>query len=89
MAFIKPHVGLIAGLRFSSLVVFQVCGVCCQNFLGERVLHGLTTHLGHYLAAFTEYATGRNWVASHLMQLTGMALMVAALVLLSQRIAGG
>jgi hypothetical protein len=41
------------------------------------------------LAAFTEYAASRNWVASHLMQLTGMALMVAALVLLSQRMAGG
>jgi hypothetical protein len=25
-----------------------MCGMCCQNFLSERVLHGLTTHLGHY-----------------------------------------
>jgi hypothetical protein len=41
------------------------------------------------LAAFTEYAADRSWVASHLMQLTGMALMVAALVLLSQRMAEG
>jgi hypothetical protein len=41
------------------------------------------------LASFTEYAADRNWVASHLMQLTGMALMVAALVLLSQRMATG
>jgi hypothetical protein len=31
------------------------------------------------IAAFTEYAADRNWVARHLMQLTGMALMVAAL----------
>jgi hypothetical protein len=41
------------------------------------------------LAAFTEYTVDRNWIASHLMQLTGMALMVAALVLLSQRMAEG
>jgi hypothetical protein len=41
------------------------------------------------LAAFTEYAADRNWIASHLMKLSGMALIVAALVLLSQRMEGG
>jgi hypothetical protein len=40
-------------------------------------------------AAFTEYAADHHWVASHLMQLLGIALMVAALVLLSRRMAGG
>jgi hypothetical protein len=31
-----------------------MCGVCCQNFLGEGVLRGLTTHLGHYLNLIAE-----------------------------------
>ncbi len=41
------------------------------------------------LAAFTEYAADRHWVTSHLMQLFGFILMVAALVLLSRRMADG
>ncbi|CRK85205.1 DUF4386 family protein [Neobacillus massiliamazoniensis] len=41
------------------------------------------------LAAFTEYAADHNWVFSHLMQLSGVALMVASLVLLSRRIVLG
>jgi Domain of unknown function (DUF4386) len=40
-------------------------------------------------AAFTEYAADHHWIASHLMQLLGIALMVAALILLSRRMAGG
>jgi hypothetical protein len=40
-------------------------------------------------AAFTEYAADHHWVASHLMQLLGIAMMVAALILLSRRMAGG
>lgn len=39
------------------------------------------------LAAFTEYAADQHWVASHLMQLFGVILMVAALILLSRRLA--
>lgn len=41
------------------------------------------------LAAFTEYAADHYWVASHLMQFCGITLMVAVLVFLSRRIAGG
>lgn len=41
------------------------------------------------MAAFTEYAADRNWVASHLTQLSGVFLMVASLILLTRRIAGG
>jgi hypothetical protein len=52
-------------------------------------LHPMEADPNVPLATFTEYAADRNWVASHLMQLTGMALMVAALVLLSQRMAEG
>jgi len=40
-------------------------------------------------AAFTEYAADRYWVASHLMQLLGVTLIVATLVLLSRRLADG
>jgi len=38
------------------------------------------------LAAFTEYAADRLWVASHLTQLAGVALMVAALLVLTQQL---
>jgi hypothetical protein len=41
------------------------------------------------LAAFTEYAADRHWVATHLIQLCGFMFMVAALVLLSRLLAGG
>src|ERR1700692_4730191 len=41
------------------------------------------------LAAFTEYAADRHWIASPLMQLAGVALMVTALVLLSRMMVGG
>ena len=41
------------------------------------------------VAAFTEYAADSHWVASHLMQLLGVVLMVATLVLLSRRLADG
>ncbi len=35
------------------------------------------------VAAFTEYAADPHWVASHLTQLAGVALMVAALIIVS------
>jgi hypothetical protein len=41
------------------------------------------------LAAFTEYAADTHWVASHLMQLSGMGLMVITLVLISRSNRGG
>jgi len=41
------------------------------------------------LAAFTEYAADRHWVASHLMQLLGIVSMMAALVLLSRSMMDG
>jgi hypothetical protein len=57
-------------------------------FIGT-FLHPMEADPNVPLTAFTEYAADRNWIVSHLMQLTGMALMVAALVLLSQRMAAG
>ena len=38
------------------------------------------------LAAFVEYAADQNWVASHLTQLTGVALIVAALIVVSAQL---
>jgi uncharacterized membrane protein YhaH (DUF805 family) len=42
-------------------------------------------------AAFSEYAADRLWIASHLTQLLGIVLMVAALMLLARQLetAGG
>lgn len=40
-------------------------------------------------AAFAEYADARGWIAIHLMQLAGVALMTAALALFSRMIAAG
>jgi len=41
------------------------------------------------IAAFAEYAADRLWVASHLTQLAGLALIVAALLLLGQQLRAG
>jgi hypothetical protein len=38
------------------------------------------------VAAFTEYAADHLWVASHLTQLAGVALMVAALLFLARQL---
>jgi hypothetical protein len=41
------------------------------------------------LDAFIEYAASSNWVAVHLMQLIGVMLIAASLVLLSRKMADG
>lgn len=57
-------------------------------FLGTY-LHPMDADPNVPLAAFAEYAADHHWVATHLMQLLGVALMVGALVLLSRHLAGG
>ena len=52
-------------------------------------LHPMSADPNQPLAAFTEYAANHYWVASHLIQLLGVILMVAALILLSQKLAEG
>jgi hypothetical protein len=54
-------------------------------------LHPMGADPNDALAAFTEYAADHLWVASHLTQLAGVALMVAALLLLTRQLesAGG
>ncbi len=57
-------------------------------FVGT-LLHPANADPNDPLAAFTEYAADRPWVASHIMQLFGIILIVVALVLLSRRMATG
>src|SRR4051794_40906240 len=49
-------------------------------------LHPMSADPNVPSAAFAEYAADHHWVASHLMQLLGVILMMAALLLLSQRL---
>ena len=52
-------------------------------------LHPMSADPNVPLAAFTEYAASGNWVAIHLMQLFGVVLIGASLVLFSRRMADG
>lgn len=52
-------------------------------FLGTY-LHPMEADPNDAAAAFAEYAADRLWVASHLAQLIGVALIVAALLTLSR-----
>jgi hypothetical protein len=54
-------------------------------FIGTY-LHPMTADPNDVVAAFTEYAANRLWVASHLTQLAGVALAVAALLLLARQL---
>ena len=49
-------------------------------------LHPKTADPNDAVAAFTEYAADHLWIASHLMQLAGVALMVAALLFLARQL---
>jgi hypothetical protein len=63
------------------------CGIGGSVVLlvGTR-LHPMRADPNDPVAAFTEYAADRLWIASHLIQLAGVALIVAALLLLSRRL---
>src|SRR5262249_31306417 len=52
-------------------------------------LHPMGADPNDAVAAFTEYAADRLWVASHLTQLAGVALMVVALLLLMRQFESG
>jgi hypothetical protein len=49
-------------------------------------LHPMGADPSDAVAAFTEYAADQLWVASHLTQLAGITLMVAALLILARQI---
>src|SRR5258708_21397304 len=57
-------------------------------FIGTY-LHPMGADPNQAIAAFAEYAADRLWVASHLTQLAGLALIVAALLLLGQQFRAG
>jgi hypothetical protein len=57
-------------------------------FLGTY-LHPQSADPNDAVAAFTEYAADHLWVASHLIQLAGVALIVAALLFLMHRVETG
>jgi len=57
-------------------------------FIGTY-LHPMSADPNQAAAAFAEYAADPLWVASHLTQLAGVALIVAALLLLAQQLRAG
>jgi hypothetical protein len=52
-------------------------------------LHPMGADPHQSVAAFTEYAADPLWVASHLTQLAGIALMIAALLILAKQLEAG
>ena len=52
-------------------------------------LHPREADPSEAVAAFTEYAADRLWIASHLTQLGGVTLLVAALLCLAQQLESG
>jgi hypothetical protein len=75
-------------LRVNALTAIAAITGAILLFVGT-MLHPMSADPNQPLAAFTEYAADRYWVATHLIQLLGVALMVVALVLLSRRLQGG
>jgi hypothetical protein len=64
--------------------VFAVAG--SASLLAGTLLHPLQADPNDPVAAFAEYAADRLWVTSHLLQLAGVALIVAALLVLARRL---
>jgi len=56
---------------------------------GGTILHPSGADPNDAVAAFSEYADDQWWIASHLMQLLGLALIVCALIQLSRLLASG
>jgi len=57
-------------------------------FIGTY-LHPLGADPSEAVAAFTEYAADRLWIATHLTQLAGVVLLVAALLCLARQLESG
>ncbi len=57
--------------------------------LGGTILHPSGADPNDAIAAFSEYANDQWWIASHLTQLLGVALIVCALIQLSRLLANG
>ena len=72
---------------------YKICAVAAITgaltlFVGT-FLHPMNADPNDPLAAFTEYAANRPWIATHLMQLFGLILIVVALVFLSRLMSNG
>lgn len=72
----------------SRILPAAAIGGAVLLFVGTA-LHPMAADPNVPLVAFAEYAADRHWVASHLIQLFGVLLMSAALVLLSRSLMGG
>jgi len=75
-------------LRGNRFVAIAAISGALLLFVGTA-FHPMQADPNRPLGAFSEYAADRHWVASHLTQLAGVALMVAALVTLSRKMADG
>ena len=79
LSFTERGVGAVSAIAGSILLIIGT------------YLHPVPDDPNDAVAAFTAYAADRLWIASHLMQLTGVTLMVVALILLARDLerAGG
>ena len=75
------------GVKRNDLRIGAVCAVlgAVLLFVGTY-LHPMQADPNDPVAAFSEYAADQHWIASHLTQLAGVALMIAALVVVSAQL---
>ncbi len=72
-------------MRSSAARVGATCAIAGSALLlVGTYLHPMDADPNDAVAAFTEYAASGTWVASHLVQLAGMMLMVAALLVVTR-----
>jgi hypothetical protein len=83
MAAFLERRNLAITMRCNRLVSIAAISGALLLFAGTY-LHPMSADPNVPLAAFMEYAADQHWVSSHLMQFSGIALMVAALVLVSR-----
>ena len=70
--------------------VAAICAIAGSVLLfAGTSLHPMGADPNEAVAAFTEYAADHGWIATHLMQLAGVALMLAALSFLTQELEAG
>ena len=72
-------------MRSNAARVGATCAIAGSALLlVGTYLHPMDADPNDAVAAFTEYAASGTWVASHLVQLAGMILMVAALLVVTR-----